>query len=216
MIKNELRLSFRSIIKRGNFLYFFIFYIYGFIMDIRIAGRSMNGTMFNHRDGVYAVQCISYPYLRKLIKVLNYSNNDVFVDVGCAWGRLLGFLEKKTSIKKLIGVEINSNAASFAKKHFQKSQRVEIKYGDIIQEFPDKGTVFFLFNPFDRVFLEEFLFKLEQTINHPIRLLYLYPTCRDVIENRSHCWKLLKETELIPRHLSPILLCEYLYCPNNT
>lgn len=216
MKRNELKMPISSILRRGHYLYFLFYYLYGMAFDIKIAGKSMNGTLFNHQEGIYAVQCISYPYLRQLQKEIVWTDQDIFVDVGCAWGRLLGYLEKTTKIQKLIGVEINPDVASFASNAFANNDRIDILCGDITQVIPTYGTIFYLFNPFDENVFSSFLDTIEEKVDHPVRLLYLYPTCRKVIDSRTRYWRLIREVELSPRHLSPLVLCEYEYCPNTS
>ena len=211
--KNSFRLDIKSIVKRGHYLYFLYFYLYSRIVDYSISKRDMNGTIFNSNKGIYAVQCISYPYLRELMKYLDYDENDVFVDVGCAWGRLIGYLDRKTKISKFIGIEINHEVAESAKRIFRKNDKVLIIDGDAIEKFPMDGTIFYLFNPFDEEYMDRFLSKAEKTIDHPIRLLYLYPTCEAVVKDHP-MWNQLRTEYLKPRHLGELMLCEYQFIPD--
>ncbi len=208
MKKNPLKLSPIQIIKRGNWLYHFSFWIYGLYYDLKFAGRSLNGTVFNDIDGAYPAQNLSYIYLNELVKVIDCNPDDVFVDVGCAWGRLIAFLRKKTKIKSFIGVEINQKIAERAQHCFRNDSDIKIINGDIIETFPDDGTVFFLFNPFDENYLSQFLDRAESLAKHKIKLLYLYPTCREVIDKRLR-WKLVKQIQLKPKHMGALDLCIY-------
>lgn len=197
-----------QIIKRGNYLYHFSFWVYGLYYDLKFAGKSLNGTVFNNIDGAYPAQNLSYIYLNELIKVIDCNSEDIFVDVGCAWGRLLAFLRNKTKIKQFIGVEINKKIADRAQHYFKKQPDVTILNGDILEVFPEEGTVFFLFNPFDENYLSLFLERVENSVDHKIKLIYLYPTCREVLDKRSH-WKIVKEIQLKPRHMGALDLCIY-------
>ncbi len=212
MRKNELRLPLRSVLRRGHYLVFFGYYLYSLWMDWRIAGRSMSQTVFNRQSGAYAVQCISYPYLHELIGVLRWKPDDVLADVGCAWGRLLGYLERKTDIRDLIGIEINPEAAGTAKQIFRGSRRVRILEGDVLDVLPEEATILFLFNPFDDDVMCRFLDLVEACRKRPLRLYYLYPTCRQQFSGRG-LWKLEREVILQPRHLGPLSLCEFSYTP---
>ena len=209
MGKKELKMPLSNILLRGHYLYFGLYHLYGKVMDFRIGRVSMDKTIFNREADAYGVQCISYPYLRAFVKQLDWSKEDVFVDIGCAWGRLLGYLEKKTAIRKLVGIELNEEAAETAKKIFKKSARVQIIAGDAVSEMPSDGTILYMFNPFGERTLCSVLDKIEEIYDHPVRVFYLYPTCRQVLDTRKDRWELVKETRLKPRHLGPLLLCEY-------
>ena len=52
--------------------------------------------------------------LEKLIKIINPKNNEVFVEIGCGEGALTELLINK--VKKIIGVEIDSDLVLFLKK----------------------------------------------------------------------------------------------------
>lgn len=215
MKNKSLKLTPSMIIRRGHYAYFFRFWLYGKIVDYHIAGESLNRTIFNSAAGAFPVQCISYPYLNELLPHLKLNPHDVFVDVGCAWGRLLGYLRLKTECQSLVGVELNATAAECAQTIFLGDPRVTIIQGDILEHLPENATVFFLFNPFDKKVLESFIRKIETSIFHPVRLLYLHPMCRGILDAGRTNWVLREEVPLKPKHLGPITLCVYEYIPAN-
>lgn len=209
MKKNKLKLTPWMIIKRGHYLYFLYYWLYGLIHDYKLAGKSLNHTVFNKQTDAFPVQCISYPYLKELLACVDFQEDEVFVDVGCAWGRLLGYLCLKTDIQQLVGVELNENVAEFAKRIFEDEPRVTILSGNILEKLPENGTTFYLFNPFGEEVLKEFLNVIEKKIKHPVRILYLHPTCRHVIETEGSGWILTEEKEVKPRCLGALRLCVY-------
>lgn len=208
MKKNPLKLTPRMLLKRGNYLYHFSFWIYGLYYDLRFAKRSLNGTLFYKSKGAYPVQSISYIYLVELIKKVTFGQDDVFVDVGCAWGRLINFLRKKTPIKNFYGVELNSDVAKTAQKYFKKDSNVEIISGNILDNIPHDGTIFYLFNPFDSNVLDQFLDEIEKNIEHEVKILYLYPTCAEVFEKHP-IWKKIECVKLTPKHMGELDLFVY-------
>ncbi len=211
MKKKQLKTSPISVIKQGHYFFFFKNFIYTLYMDYCIAHRAMNKTVFNKIDGAYPAQSINYQYLRELLKVIDFTEDDVFVDVGCAWGRLIGYMKKNTRIKKFVGVEINEEIARFAQDVFKNDNRVEIVCGDIVNNIPIDGTVFYLFNPFNEKYLEKFLKGIEKTIKNKVRLIYLHPTCRCIIDNNDY-WRLIEEKRIKPKYLGDLLLCIYEKC----
>ncbi len=210
--KNNLRMTPRKIIERGDYLYHFSYWVYGLYYDMLIAKRSLNSTIIYEADGAYPVQSISYMYLREFLKKLEYDENDVFVDVGCAWGRIIGYLRRKTQIKKFYGVELNSRVAEKAKKYFEKDKNVEIISGDILKNIPSDGTIFYLFNPFDENIMSKFLDELEKR-GTPVKVLYLYPTCEQVFEQHD-LWKKESTLLLTPSKMGELELNVYVYGGN--
>lgn len=209
MKKNTLKLTPKMILKRGHYFYFLYYWLYGVIHDYRLAGRTLSHTIFNKQENAFPVQCISYPYLRELLKCFDFAEDEVFVDVGCAWGRLLGYLCLKTNIRQLIGVELNEEVAKCAQNIFRKEPRATIISGDILENLPENGTTFYLFNPFDEKVLKRFLEEVERKIKHPVKILYLHPTCRHVFEAEGSGWKLAEEKKVKPRCLGELELCVY-------
>lgn len=212
MRDNKLRLTPKMVIKRGHYLYFLYYWIYGWFMDCKIAKKSLNKTIFNNDSAAFPVQSISYPYIKELIKNIEYNDNDVFVDVGCAWGRLIGYLRNHTNINKFIGVELNEKVARQASKIFNNDKNITIINGNILFNIPKEGTIFYLFNPFDASVLDAFLNEVEKIIDHDIRVLYLYPEYKDVFRNRKF-WYLSSIKNLKPKYMGILKLYEYIYLP---
>lgn len=213
MRKTLLSLTPGMILRRGHYGYFFYYWIYGLIVDYSLAKQSLGQTIFNNIHGAFPVQSITYPYLKALIEQVTFESNDVFIDVGCAWGRLLGYMRSHTKIKRFVGIELNEEVAKCAKRIFCDDPNITIISGSVIGNLPLDGTIFYLFNPFDKVILEHFLDEIEEKIHHPIKLMYLHPTCREVIEVRQHRWMVLEEREIAPKCLGALTLCIYKYNP---
>ena len=211
MLQRKLKLTPMMILKRGRFFYFFFHWLYEIVADFCLSGMLLNRTIYNEDQGAYPAQSISYLYLREMVKAVELKVNDVFVDVGCAWGRLLGYMRRHTNAKKYIGIELNLAIAAKAKEIFQNMQNVEIIAGNVLDNFPMEGTVFFLFNPFDAEMMDSFLSLIEKSIIHKLRLYYLHPTCRHVFDERPQHWKLQEEIDLKPAHLGALTLCVYEY-----
>ena len=213
-MKNKcLKLTPSMILKRGHYLYFACYWIYEKIVDYRISKKNLSTTIFNDAPEAFPVQSISYPYIHQLEKHLEFSDNDVFVDVGCAWGRLLGYIDSKFEIKKLIGVELNDDVAKQAKKIFETNNNIEIISGNIIENLPNEATVFYLFNPFDATVLRKFICEIEKRIKHEIKILYLHPEYEREFEREN--WMLIESHRLMPKHLGSIKLNIYKYVPRD-
>ena len=206
MFKHKMTKS--EILIRGHYLYHLYFWLYGIVYDLRILGKITNKTIVNKFYDAYPSQNMSYYYLRELIDEIKVKKEDVVVDVGCAWGRLLGYLERKTETKKLIGVEINHDIAEQAKSFFKGTERVEIREGNILDALPEDGTVFILFNPFGRETLRKMVELIEEKVDHAVRIIYIHPTEERVFYGRDR-WEMKKSGTLRPRHMGELRYIEY-------
>ena len=129
-------------------------------------------------------------------------------DAGC---RTIEDLLDEEGVFAFVGVEVNEEIARFAQDVFKNDNRVEIVCGDIVNNIPIDGTVFYLFNPFNEKYLENFLKGIEKTIKNKVRLIYLHPTCRCIIDNNDS-WRLIEEKRIKPKYLGDLLLCIYEKC----
>ncbi len=207
-MKKKLRTPISSVLKAGHYFYYLKHWILSYYRDFRATGHSMNATVFNVNPDAYPVQSLNYLYLQELVEKSQIKNEPLLIDVGCAWGRVLAYLEKTTSIPKLIGVELNEEIARKAAKVFRNSERVEIICADITENVPQEASAFYLFNPFSGEVLRRFLHEVEQQCRQPVTLYYLHPTCREVID-RAPQWELKEEIILQPKYYGELLLCVY-------
>lgn len=210
MSKYILKNNWKTILKRGHYIYHFCFWIYGLYYDFKIAKRSLGHTVYTDYNGANPAQSISYYYLKELIKNIEYTDEDIFVDVGCAWGRLIGYMRIKTKIKHFIGVEVNESVAEIARKTFADDKNIKIIVGSILDKFPNEGTIYYLFNPFDINVLNAFIETIEKNVKKPVRVLYLHPVCYSAFENRDG-WTLNKIVQLKPKYMGEVVLHEYTY-----
>ena len=204
-----LRLSTGMIVRRGHYLYFAKNWLQTLLLDIKVAGRRLEDVTLNENPANYPVQSISYPYLRLLPQSLTLRADDVFVDVGCGMGRLIGYLSRTSSAKRFVGIELNPHAAQVAKKVGERDGEIEIIEGDAVSKLPVEATALLLFNPFGEDILACFLDTVETRCAIGTRLYYLYPEHRDVIDGRSSMWALQAEYMLQPKHMGGITLLEY-------
>ena len=113
-----------------------------------------------YRDlGAYGTSSADYVQLRKIFSTENgirISPDDVLVDVGCGKGRVLNHWLEMGLDNRLVGVELDRDVAAFAARRLGRFPNVEVVCGDAIEELPRDGTVFFLFNPFNRGTLSRF------------------------------------------------------------
>ena len=208
-------LSFKEKIRRGHFIYFLYCKIYERIMDKKIANTSLEVWIFNKGNGIFPVQSANYRILRALKKEIDLGSKDVFVDVGCGMGRLIGYLRVcKIKGKKTYGIDINREAAEFSKRLFDGSDDVKIIYGDATKVKIKEATVYMVFNPFGGKILKSFLDNVEKIAKRDTRIYYLHAVYEDVFYERRERWELLKRVEIKPRYHLPVILCEFKFRGN--
>lgn len=207
----------KDFIRRGHFLYFFVYWVYGVWMDIRIGGKRLNHmTDTEHADtDVFPVQSTSYRILDQMLTEIQVSPADVFVDVGCGWGRLISFLWLNKRRCRYIGVEINERAAAVARERFKSFPNITILTGNILDHIPTDATIFFLSNPFGEALMDAFLDKIEKEVVHPVKLIYLHAVYHDTIRQRTRRWRIVRDVMLAPSHHIPVRFCVYQYTPAN-
>ena len=117
----------------------------------------------------------------------------VFVDIGAGLGRAL-FLAAKLPFKQLVGVEYSTELVAAARENVVRStpplvaqRAVTVVHADAIEfELPTDPLVLFLFNPFSRDVMAEFVERTRNSFDaHPRRLVvvYLNPQFGDLWRN---------------------------------
>ena len=212
MYKNKIegkKLTFSEFIHRGHFIYFLYNDLYTQIVDRKIAGQSLKQMLGNNGEHYFPVQSGNYRILRELIKELQIDSDDVFVDVGSGWGRLIGFLrEKGFTPKHYYGIELNHDAAAFSKNIFNDARDVTIIEGNAVEVLIPEATVFLLFNPFDGKVLSDFLDHIEDNYENA-RIYYLHSVFEEEFTKRKDKWLLKKRVFLKPKYHIDVVLCEY-------
>src|SRR6185312_8622358 len=106
----------------------------------------------------------------------------VFVDIGAGLGRAL-FLAAKLPFKQLVGVEYSAELAVAARENLARStsplvaqREATLVHADAIEfELPTDPLVLFLFNPFARDVMAEFIERTRASFDaHPRRLVVVY------------------------------------------
>lgn len=204
-------MSVKDKVLRGHYLFFIYYWLYEAYMDRKIGGIRINKMLGEiEAVNIFPVQSTSYRILDQLNEHIKVDENDVFVDVGCGWGRMISYMLIKGKICNLIGIEINKEAAEIANQRLKAYSNVMIMHGDILEYIPDKATVFFLSNPFSADILRQFIMKINKEIKHSVKLIYLHAVYQEVFSEFSE-WCVELDTFLRPRYHIPIRLCIYSY-----
>ena len=144
--------------------------------------------------GAYPTMSADYGAVEMMFKKFPLSEKDVFVDVGCGFGRVISWLLLgKCPCRKYYGVELDPDVAAVAKKRFVDYPQVSILTGNVLDVLPSDGTVFWLYNPFDVCVLDAFLSKLETGRETPAWVMYYCDYRAFALEGRRNWTRLLKD-----------------------
>jgi hypothetical protein len=120
-------------------------------LDMR-SGRLLGGTRPSRFAQYGAIQTQSTPYeaLEAIFAAVPIASDDVLVDVGCGKGRVIHWWLMRGLRNRMIGLEIDPDVAATTARSFRRHANVEIRVGDALTALPREGTIWYLFNPFNR------------------------------------------------------------------
>lgn len=143
-------------------------------------------TSFGHK-GVYGTSNVDYSMLPKLFDERNgvvITPEDVLVDVGCGRGRVINYWLSLGLGNRIYGIELERRWATEAARRLAPYPSVTIVHGDVLENIPPDGTIFYIFNPFGRTVMEQFADRLLEVCgeNAPITLVYYFSLWGEVFE----------------------------------
>lgn len=151
-------------------------------LDMRYSHRLLHGdepSRFGHL-GARAVHHTSYDILDLIFAAAEPRRDDVLVDVGCGKGRVIIYWLHRGFGRRIIGLELDPDIAEAAARRFRRFERVRIVAGDAIDNIPEDGTFFYLYNPFTQQKAVEFEQRVRQLpAGQPIRVVYYNPNFLD-------------------------------------
>ncbi len=140
-------------------------------------------TQGKYEDSVEYVPS-GYTAITAMLRHVRLTEDDVFVDFGCGKGRVICAIATQR-LRKVIGIEVDKTLADIARANLTNLIKVsvtrtpaEVLHSDATAFDPRDGTIFFMFNPFERKTLEDVLNNIKTSlISHPrdIRILYNNP-----------------------------------------
>jgi len=156
--------------------------IYGAVVDLRYGGLLMGGVKSRYADlGAVETTNSDYKVLANIFKG-RVTADDVLVDVGCGKGRVINAWLHMGYRNPIYGLELDPDIAAHTEKRLARFDNVTILTGDAIENLPAHGTVFYLYNPFDRPIVEAFCQRLRTLCESAggITVLYFKPVHLDV------------------------------------
>lgn len=113
--------------------------------------------------------------------------DDVLVDVGCGKGRVLNWWLRFYARNQILGIELDDEVAGMTRHRLRGHPQVTVYSGSILSVFPEEGTLFYLFNPFNRTimqqFIDTFFRQRSRSCRKPRRILYYNCVYSDLFVN---------------------------------
>jgi SAM-dependent methyltransferase len=127
--------------------------------------------------GVHAASSTFYYELAEVFertRGVSVRPDDVLVDVGCGKGRVMNFWLRNGLTNRMVGLEIDPDIAARTRRRLAPYPNISVVTGDALENIPPDGTLFFLFNPFERPMMEAFQRRVLAVVRQrrPLRIVY--------------------------------------------
>ena len=130
--------------------------------------------------------------IKKILNNIDINKKDIFIDFGCGKGRVL-LIASKYKFKKIIGVEFSPQLVDIARSNVSICKDynsfnidiIKIIKGDVLDyKYNNDETVFYLFNPFSNIILDQLCGQIMKSIHHKPRrvyIIYVNPRFQNII-----------------------------------
>lgn len=214
LIKNgEIKTLFKKI---GIFFRSRLYRLRAWFEDCRYGGRSINKPIpSKYKEiGAHPSQSTDYRCLDKIFKSCPLGKDEILADIGCGEGRVLTYLYSRGHRGKLIGIELDEDVAATAKARTKKCKNIEVHCANVLEasEILSKVSAVYLFNPFNRTVMTEFVSVIEKSCKSRVDLYYCNDVYRDVIDGREN-WSVLCRDVIRRPGVKPASFTAYRYMP---
>jgi len=185
----------------------------GLVQTLQIAADSLIDLSFDWRHGTDTMAWVSAGELETsspnrchavryqaskarplsiLFRKLSWARDTVFVDFGSGKGRVL-LMAAQFPVKRVVGIEFSpklclvarQNIESFRRKHPGLAPIEVVESDATAYGIRDDENVFFMYNPFAPVIVEQVLRAIQRSVQtrpRPISLIYNTPIAHDAVE----------------------------------
>jgi SAM-dependent methyltransferase len=143
------------------------------VRDLRY-GSFLGGTIKTKHAhlGAHDIGNAEYDELERLFAGVEVRPDDVIVDVGCGKGRAINWFLSEYPGNDVVGLELDPDVCAKTAKRLERRPNVTILCGDAIELLPERGTLFYLFNPFEEPVVERFAERLAAMDGDGRRVVY--------------------------------------------
>jgi len=167
--------------------------------DMKICGKELGEfvpTPFARSHGATGSQAASYRGLAKVLEDLEYSPGDSFIDIGCGKGRVLAYLAGTGYPGRITGVELNPQVAYAARSWSARYPGIEVIEGDAFKLDYNEYNVLFMYRPMETDAFISFIYQLEQTLTHSVKLYYYADSQSGYFLNDRQGWNLIRREDI--------------------
>lgn len=127
------------------------------------------------KEQYYPYVPVDVPSFKKILDAIEFTPEDIFIDLGCGKGRSL-MLAREMGFKKAVGVEFCPELVDIAIENTKDDKGIEIILADATKIcLTDDINFVFLHCPFTEEFFDKFLKNLEDSLKaNPRKLSFLY------------------------------------------
>lgn len=183
---------------------FWFSYIKDNLRDKIFLGKSLGKCRASIRYNAYRTESSDYYMLKRIFDLVEIKSDDVLLDVGCGYGRVIAWWLSQGLKNKIYGVELNPEVAKETAMRFAKFSNVEIISGDVLEKFPKETTLIYLYNPFDNNMTYNFVQMLNNISKSNIRVIYRYYLYLENFKNSSN-WSIIYRQDKITKLLLGIV-----------
>lgn len=176
--------------------------IRNFWLDMLYAGKSLQDISARKSKDVYSGHASDYLVISAIFDDVPVDSKDSFIDVGCGKGRVLLYISRKFKPTTITGYELDKSTSNVA-IDIGKSAGFSVLNESVFCSFPSDGTYFYLFNPFEKQMLVNFLELVAKT---RFRVLIYYNPPAFTEEDIEHFLNVLMlniETRYVKHFLLP-------------
>jgi precorrin-6B methylase 2 len=132
-------------------------------------------------------EATSHLVIRRILRMLPLSREDVCFDVGCGKGRTVCHFARMR-VRKVVGIELSPRLAACATANARSLRGrvapIEIRNTDAALADYDEGTLFFMFNPFGAKTMRAVLSRIEaahRPLQRQVRIVYVNPVLHEAL-----------------------------------
>jgi len=147
------------------------------------------GLRNTHADPV-AYEPVDYLLLRRYMRPVRLTPEDVVYDVGCGMGRMLCLFARR-KVKLVVGIEYDARLAEMARLNADRVRGrrspIEVRPGDAIEADYDGATVIWMFNPFGPQTMRLVLDRLGESLQRVprrVQVAYVNPLHESLFAER--------------------------------
>ena len=149
-----------------------------------IKGRKGNKFTFSKNNIMTDNIPCPYYFLHKINKKIKYLNFNIFLDMGCGFGRAIDFFNKSLSNKNFVGIEYFEEQFLYCKKNFENNKNIKLFNTDFTTfDFLQYNADCYFFNhPIkDDVIFSNLIKKIINSVHNKKNILLIFVNCNNNI-----------------------------------